>query len=147
MTSLEKLVVQRVKLLIQIKELKEASSALLCEYQFEKVPDTLFGGMMLIEKRKQSCIEMAYRQNREMNSDLCHQEYSYDEVFENLDEPPCEHCKAVRSNKKKRMLLRKRLGQINGCITKAGLRIIKQCNKQNSPKKNPARKLDKQTGI
>lgn len=125
MTSLEKLVVQRVRLLKQIKELKDKSSELMCKYQFEEVPDNLFGGLMLIEKRKQSCIEMAYHQNKEMNSELRYPEYSYDEVFENLDEPPCEHCKAVRSNKKKRMLLRKKLGQINGCITKAGLRMLK----------------------
>ena len=124
MADLKKLVIERVKLIHQIKALKDTSGTD-CEYQWAGVDDPVFGGKMLIEKRSHSCIQLAYDQYRELNQNNYCMEYSYEEVFENLGEPPCAHCIKVRENKKKRMKLRTKLGQINGCITKEGLRLIK----------------------
>lgn len=125
MTVLEKLVIERVRILQRIKELRDASSILSCKYQYEEVEDLHFGGRKLIEKRKQTCIEIAYHQVRELNANSWCVEYSYDEVFESLDEEACDHCKMIRANKRERVKLRTRFGQINSCITKIGQRLIK----------------------
>ena len=127
MTKLEELAVKRYGILAEIKRLKEESSTLLCKKVYGK---DLSGKSLLqtissnINDHK-TCIEKIYDECRELNHNAYDEYYSYDEVFENSDDEPCEHCKKVRANKKERMKLRRHFGQVNAAITRIGERLAK----------------------
>lgn len=125
MSKLEQLAIKRVNILAEIKRLKEESSALLCK----KVYGEDLSGKSLLQKISnnphdyKTCIEKIYDECRDLNHNAYDEYYSYDEVFENSDNEPCEHCKKVRINKKERMKLRRYFGQVNAAITRIGKRL------------------------
>jgi len=123
MTKLEQLVIRRSELLRQIKALKADSSAKYCLIALmpSSEPYAVFG---LIGTGKDSCIERVYKEWRECNENP-YDQYSYDEIFENTETEPCQHCKDVRQNKKQRMNLRREFGRVNAQITQIGNRLIK----------------------
>ena len=125
MTKLEELAVKRYGILAEIKLLKEESSTLLCK----KVYGEDLSGKSLLRitssntNDHKTCIEKIYDEYRELNHNAYDEYYSYDEIFENSDDEPCEHCKKVRANKKERMKLRRHFGQVNAAITRIGKRL------------------------
>lgn len=102
-SKVELLLIRRAKLTAQITAFKEDSSNKSC----------LLNSFV-------SCIERIYSECKELNDTSYNDFYSFDEVFDSSDEPPCEHCKAVRANKKARMKLQRERGYINAQITKIG---------------------------
>jgi hypothetical protein len=125
---LENLVIQRARLTAQIKDLKNASAGH-CEKQYVFRDDTHFPGQLLQQISEIDCIQRIYKEVAELNKGsrggYFGDYYSYDEVFENSENEPCEHCRKVRENKKARTKLKIKLGQINGHITKIGIRLAK----------------------
>jgi len=127
-SALEKLVIQRAKLTAQIKDLKNASAGH-CEKQYVSRDDPHFPGQLLQQISEIDCIQRIYKEVAELNKGsgggYFGDHYSYDEVFENSENEPCEHCRKVRENKKARTKLKIKLGQINSHITKIGIRLAK----------------------
>lgn len=105
-SKLEMLIISRAKLTAQIRALEKDSSSKPC----------------LVDPF-QSCIQRIYAECKDMNDGSYNEFFSYDEVFENSDDEPCEHCKAVRANKKARMKLQRERGNMNSQLTKAGKRL------------------------
>lgn len=127
-TVLENLAIQRAKLTAQIKELKNASTGH-CSKQYEFCEDTGFHGQLLKRVANVDCLQRIYKETGDLNAGcgggMYGDFYSYDEVFENSENEPCEHCRKVRENKKSRAKLKTKLGQINSHITKIGMRLAK----------------------
>lgn len=122
MSNLEKLVIKRVQILSEINKLKADSSIGHCQKQHKEVNHQC--GILLEMIRNESCIELIFKECKELNHNGYEEYYSYDEVFENSDDEPCEHCKKVRANKKERMKLRRHFGQVNAAITRIGKRLL-----------------------
>ena len=127
-TTLENLVIQRARLTAQIKELKNASAGH-CSKQYEFRDDPHFPGQLLRQIADVDCLQRIYKETGDLNrgsgGGYYGDFYSYDEVFENSESKPCEHCRKVRENKKARSKLKTKLGQINSHITKIGMRLAK----------------------
>ena len=127
-TTLENLAIQRAKLTAQIKELKNASVGH-CSKQYEFRDDPHFPGQLLKQIANVDCLQRIYKETGDLNASsgggMYGDCYSYDEVFENSENEPCEHCRKVRENKKARSKLKTKLGQINSHITKIGMRLAK----------------------
>lgn len=122
MSNLENLVIKRVKILSEINKLKADSSIGHCQKQYKEVNHQC--GILLEMVRKESCIELIYKECKELNHNAYEEFYSYDEVFYNSDDDPCEHCKKLRANKKERMKLRRHFGQVNAAITRIGKKLL-----------------------
>lgn len=127
-TTLENLAIQRAKLTAQIKELKNASAGF-CLKQYAFRDDPHFPGQLLKQIADVDCLQRIYKETGDLNAGsgggMFGDCYSYDEVFENSENEPCEHCRKVRENKKARSKLKTKLGQINSHITKIGMRLAK----------------------
>jgi len=127
-TVLENLAIQRAKLTAQIKELKNASAGH-CLKQYVFRDDPHFPGQFLKQIAGVDCLQRIYKETGDLNAGsgggMYDAFYSYDEVFENSEDEPCEHCRKVRKNKKARSKLKTKLGQINSHITKIGMRLAK----------------------
>jgi hypothetical protein len=124
-STLENLVIKRVTLLNQIKTLKNASVHLgHCTKQYTFRDDPHFPGQLLQPIADMDCIQRIYQEVAELNGAQYGEHYSYNEVFENSENEPCERCRKVRELKKARTKLMIKLGQINGHITKIGMKLI-----------------------
>lgn len=121
-SKIEKLLMRRAELLRQIKALKADSGAKHClvAYSTSIHSVTLSSISNVIAD---TCIERIYKEWRECNENP-YDQCSYDEVFENSNAEPCQHCKDVRQNKKQRMDLRREFGRVNAQITKIGNRLL-----------------------
>lgn len=129
MSNLEKLVIKRVQILSEIKKLKEDSSNGLCKRisgEDARNDSTILKSISNKPLNYKTCIELVYDECRELNNNTCDDGYSYDEVFENTDDEPCDHCKKIRANKKERMKLRRHFGQVNAAITRIGKRLLQE---------------------
>ena len=128
MTKLESLAIQRANLTAQIKELKNASAGH-CLKQYAFRDDPHFPWQHLKQIADVDCLQRIYKETGDLNGasggGMFGDCYSYDEVFENSENEPCEHCRNVRENKKARSKLKTKLGQINSHITKIGMRLAK----------------------
>lgn len=128
MTKLEQLVIRRAEILRQIKIINLDSSDGYCTEQYQEKQHIHFGPSIEMVT-DDNCIQRIYKETAELNKGSGHGAYgdfySYDEVFYNTDDQPCEHCKKVRENKKKRSVIRRELGNVNSQITQIGNRLIK----------------------
>lgn len=70
-----------------------------------------------------NCIERAWNELQEIRTENPFEGYSYDEVFEEMEPEPCEHCRKVRDLRRERMRASKRLGAVRAAITRVGRRL------------------------
>jgi hypothetical protein len=70
-----------------------------------------------------NCIQRAWDElQKERTADPL-ERWEYDEIFEDMEPEPCEHCRKVRELRRERMRASKRLGAVRAAITRVGRRL------------------------
>jgi len=70
-----------------------------------------------------NCIQRAWDELQEERAADPFERWEYDEIFEDMEPEPCEHCRKVRELRRERMRASKRLGAVRAAITRVGRRL------------------------
>ncbi len=70
-----------------------------------------------------NCIQRAWDELQKERTAHPFEHWEYDEIFENMEPEPCEHCRKVRELRRERMKASKRLGAVRAAITRVGRRL------------------------